>query len=105
MHQDASFELSKTVFGQFFKFFIIRGFGGVKKLPNMEKKVEKKFQNFFSNQGAKRNKKMGGRSHVITFGVFPFKNGTLYCTVLHSTTLVHCAGGLYAGQPNLPAVR
>ena len=22
---------------------------------------------------------MGGRSHVITFGVFPFKSGTLYC--------------------------
>ena len=38
LHQDASFELSKTVFGQFFKFFIIRGFGGVQKLPDVEKK-------------------------------------------------------------------
>ena len=24
---------------------------------------------------------MGGKSHVITFRVFPFKKGTLYCTV------------------------
>ena len=34
VHQDTSFELSKSTFGQFFKMFIIRGdpcdFGGVK---------------------------------------------------------------------------
>ena len=80
VHQDASFELSKTVFGQFFKFFIIRGFGGVKKLPDMEKKVKKKFGNFFLIRGAKSNQKRGGRSHAITFGIFPFKSGTLYST-------------------------
>ena len=54
--------------------------GGFKKLPDMKEKVKKNSEKK-SNQGAKRNKKMGGRSHVITFGVFPFKNGTLYCTV------------------------
>ena len=74
MHQDAYFELSKTVFGQFFKFFIIKGVGGVQKLPDMEKKVDKYFQKKISNQGAKRNKKMGGRSYVITFGAI----GNLY---------------------------
>ena len=44
VHQDASFELSKTVFGQFFKFFIIKGFrgGGLQKLPDVEKKNYKK---------------------------------------------------------------
>ena len=41
VQHDASFELSKTIFGQFFKFFIINGVGGVQKLPDMEKKVEK----------------------------------------------------------------
>ena len=34
----------------------------------MEKKGFKKI--FFFNQGAKWNKKMGGRSYVITFGAF-----------------------------------
>ena len=43
VYQDASFELSKTVFQQFFKFFIIRGFGGFKKLPDMKENVKKKF--------------------------------------------------------------
>ena len=40
MHQGASFELSKTAFGQFFKFYIIKGVGGVQKLPDVEKNVE-----------------------------------------------------------------
>ena len=30
---------------------------------------------------------MGGRSHVITFGVFPFKNGTLYYAVAGTNLL------------------
>ena len=77
VHQDASFELSKTVIGQFFKFVIIRRFRGVKKLPCMEKKFEKNFPKKISYQGAKRNKKMGGRSYVITFGAI----GTLYCAI------------------------
>ena len=43
---------------------------GVKKLPDIEKKGPNKIQIFFSsNQDAKRNKKMGGRSFVITCGV------------------------------------
>ena len=33
---------SKTVFGQFLKIFIIKGFGGVQKLPNEEEKGQKK---------------------------------------------------------------
>ena len=41
VHQDASFELSNTIFGQFFQFFIMRGIGGDQKLPNVEKKVKK----------------------------------------------------------------
>ena len=77
VHHYASFELSKTIFGQFLKLVIIRGFGGLKNLPNLGKKRLKKIPKFFSNQGAKRNKKMGGRSHVMTFGVFPYKKGTL----------------------------
>ena len=51
---------------------------GGQKITRHGKKVEKKFQQKFQIRGAKRNKKMGGKSHVITFGVFPFKNGTLY---------------------------
>ena len=82
MHQDASFELSKTVFGQFFIFFIIRGdpcdLGGSKNYPTKKKKIKKKIQKFFSNQDAKWNKKMGGRIFVITCGVI----GTLYRTGL-----------------------
>ena len=42
----------------------------------MEKRP-KKILNKKSNQDEKWNKKMGGRSHVITFGVFPVYNGTL----------------------------
>ena len=49
--------------------------GGVKKVTDMEKKVQKYFTQFFSNQNAKWNNKMGGRSFVITCGVI----GTLYC--------------------------
>ena len=71
MHQDASFELSNTAFGQFFIFFIIRGdpfdLRGSKSYPKWEKKIPKLKKN--SNQDAKWNKKMGGRSFVITCGV------------------------------------
>ena len=42
---------------------------------------------FFFNQGAKWNKKMGGRSPVITFGVFHVKNVTVYSTVGHPLSL------------------
>ena len=37
VHQDASFELSKTVFTQFIKFFIIKGVKGVQNIPNVKK--------------------------------------------------------------------
>ena len=40
------------------------------KLPDMEKKDEKNFREKKSNQVAKWNKKMGGRSFVITCGAF-----------------------------------
>ena len=46
--------------------------GEGQKVTHEGKKIEKKLRNFFSNQDAKRNKKISGRSHVITFGVFPF---------------------------------
>ena len=74
MHQDASFELSKTVFGQFFIFFIIRGdpcdLGGSKSYPTWKKRSEKISKCFSSNQDEKWNKTMGGRSIVIICGAF-----------------------------------
>ena len=73
VHQDASFELSKTAFGQFFIFFILRGdpfdLGGSKSYPTWKKRSEKISKFFSSNQDAKWNKKMSGRSFVITCGV------------------------------------
>ena len=53
--------------------------GGSKSYPTWKKGLKKFPKN--SNQGAKSDKKTGGKSHVITFGVFPFKFGTLYSTV------------------------
>ena len=41
MHHNTSFEISKTVLGQFFKLFIIKGVGGVQKLPDVEKRLKK----------------------------------------------------------------
>ena len=69
VHQDTSFELSNTPFRQFFIFFILL-IWGVEKLPDMGKKYKRNPEKI-SNQDAKWNKKMGGRSPVITFGVFP----------------------------------
>ena len=44
----------------------------VKKLPNVEKKVLKKFEDKKKSERLNKwNRKMGGRSHVITFDVFP----------------------------------
>ena len=81
MHQSASFELSKTVFEQLFIFFIIRGdpfnLGGSKSYPTWKKR-SKNVPKKVLNQDAKWNKKTGGRSCVITFGVI----GTLYCALL-----------------------
>ena len=72
VHQDASFELSKTVFGQFFKFFIIKGVGGVQKLPNVEKKVEKiVIKKKFFNRGQNGTRKWVVEvlsSHVVLLG-------------------------------------
>ena len=82
VHQDASFELLKAVFGQFFKFVIIGGFVGVKNLPDKEKKV-KQIPKKNLHQLAKRNKKMGGRSHFMKFSVLLLKMGhsSVHCTV------------------------
>ena len=54
----------KMVFGQFFKFLIIKGVGGSKSYPMWKKRL------IFFYQGAKWNKKMGGRSLVIICGAF-----------------------------------
>ena len=56
------FELSKTVFGQFF--------GGVQMLPNVENKVKYHLGKQILNLGAKWNKKMGCRNFVIICGAF-----------------------------------
>ena len=61
----------------FFLIFHHKGIWGGQKVDQHGKKFVKKILKKMSNQGAKRNKKMGGRSHVIIFDVFPFKNGTL----------------------------
>ena len=51
MNQDASFELSKSTIGQFFRFFTIRGdpfdFEGVQALRAGEGLVKNSFQNVF----------------------------------------------------------
>ena len=48
----------KNVFGPFFKFFTERGFGGVQKLPNVEKKVKKILQKI-SKPGGKMEQENG----------------------------------------------
>ena len=55
---------------------------GGQKVTRHGKKGPKKFKFFSSNQDAKWNKKMGGRSFVITCGVI----GTLYYTGSSSGT-------------------
>ena len=59
VHQDASFELSKTVFCHFFILFIIKGVEGVNK-----------FLKQILYQGAKWNKKIGGICFIIICGAF-----------------------------------
>ena len=73
MNQEASFELSNTAFGQFF-FRYVSSIGGTpliwggQKVTRQRKKVKK--NPFFSSiHDAKWNKKMCGRSFVITCGV------------------------------------
>ena len=67
--------LSKSTTGKKKKirFFTIKGesydFGGVKSNPTWKKRLKKNSKKK-SNQGAKWNKKMGGRSFVITCGAF-----------------------------------
>ena len=86
MHQGASSELSKT-----FHIFHHKGdpcdLGGLKSYPNWKKRFKKNPKKRISNQDAKLNKKMGGRSFVITCGVI----GTLYS-----------AGRDTCGQPRSP---
>ena len=59
----------KLSLDNFSNFFIIRVFGGVQKLPGMEKRLKKNIENIL-NQGAKWNKKIAGRSFVIICGAF-----------------------------------
>ena len=64
VHQHASFELSKTVLGQFFKFFIIKWFGGGSKSYPTRKKVEQNFWKKFLTRGQNGTRKRVGRSRV-----------------------------------------
>ena len=66
-------ELSKTTFGNIFKFFTIRGDSYGQKVTRSGKKVEKKKKKEKKekkHQGEKWNKKIGGRSCFITRGAF-----------------------------------
>ena len=75
----------KNCFQTIFQIFHHKAIWGGQKVTRHGKKKVKHFSEFFFlNQGPKRNKKMGGRSHVITFGVFLFKMGhsSVHCTVL-----------------------
>ena len=76
VHQNTSFELSQTVFWTIFQIFHHMVIWRDQKVTRHRKR-SKKIPQKNSNRGAKRNKKMGGWSHVITFGVFPFKSRTL----------------------------
>ena len=67
VHQDASFELSKTAFGQFFRFFIIRGSQNLRQPLNLVKNQKEKL---FWNQQKKTSTKTGGRSLMKHFGQF-----------------------------------
>ena len=83
VHQTPSFELSRSTFGQFFRFFILRGdpydFGVVKSYTEWKKWSEKRRRKKLT----KWNRKMGGRSFIITSGAF---EGTLlYMTPPHYT--------------------
>ena len=59
VHQDNSFELSKTFFGQFIKLFIIKGVEGVQNLPNVRKKVKKNSEKKNSLAGGKMEQENG----------------------------------------------
>ena len=67
VHQEASFELSKTAFGQFFKIFTIRG--GKHFRPG-EDEVKNLKEKLCWNQHDKTNKEMGGRSLTDKFGLY-----------------------------------
>ena len=75
MHQDASVWLSKTTFGNFFIFFIIRNpfelgkGGGGQKVTQHGNNIEKKILKKVLKSGGKMNKKMGGQTFVIKCGV------------------------------------
>ena len=66
--KNAYFELSKTTFGNIFKFFTIRGVPYGQKVTRRRKMVLIFFF-FYLKNCTKWNKKMGGRSFVITCGV------------------------------------
>ena len=57
VHQDAYFELSKTVFGPFLKLFIIRESRGVQKLPDVNKRFLKNSEKKFLNRGQNGTRK------------------------------------------------
>ena len=70
-------ELPKTVVGQFFKLFIIKGVGGVQKLPAVKKKtVKKNSEKKFFTKGQNGTRKWVVEVCVIICGVF------IYCTAL-----------------------
>ena len=89
VYQDASFELSTTVFGQFLKFVIIFLGRLAQKVNQHGEKGRKKILKLFFKLGGNKEQDLGGKSHVITFGVFPFKNGTLWRTGTRGKLGVH----------------
>ena len=74
MHQKASFEISKSAFGQFFKNFTIRGdpsdLGGIKISGKEKTGSEKEKKNLITNTNTTQTQKMGGISLMENFGLY-----------------------------------
>ena len=70
VHQDASFKLSKTVFGKNFKFFIIKGVGGSKIYPTWNKRLKKFVGKKFLTKGQNGTRKWVVEGLVIICGAF-----------------------------------
>ena len=99
-HQNPSFELSKSTFWQFFRFFTLiedpYEFGVVKSYTDWIKWL-KKFPKKSEKNWTKWIRKMGGRCFIITSGAF---GGTLLycspsCNILHCTRLYTVCSVLY----------
>ena len=75
----------KLFLDNFSKFFIIKGVGGLQKLPDKEKKVEKIVWKKFLTRGQTGTRKWVVEGFVIICGAF--MDTLLHCTSIHCTAL------------------